>query len=135
MTLVGDCQRVRRDEPCWYPYPSETVEEERVNRYLFTGQYASEAVKGIASKGGSARVAAIEKMAADMGGRLVSFDFALGEDDFYIIVEVPDIKTATATSLAVNATGLVRVRTVPLMTAQDVDEASKMAVNYSPPGQ
>ena len=115
--------------------PGATIEEDDVNRYLFTGHYASEGIKGLAAAGGTARVGVIEQMASGVGGRVVSFDFALGEDDFYIIVELPDVKAATATSLAVNSTGLVHCRTIPLITPQEVDEASRVAVSYSPPGR
>jgi uncharacterized protein with GYD domain len=87
------------------------------------------------SKGGSARAAVIEKLAADLGGRMESFDFAFGEDDVYTLVELPDNKAAAAVALAVNSTGLAHVRTVVLMSPEEVDAATRQDVSYTPPGQ
>jgi len=79
--------------------------------------------------------AVIEKLAADMGGRMETFDFAFGEDDVYTLCELPDNKAAAAVALAVNSTGLAHVRTVVLLSPEDVDAATKQQVHYTPPGQ
>lgn len=105
-----------------------------MSRYMFIARYDSAGVKGVVSKGGTARAAVIEKLAADLGGRMETFDFAFGEDDVYTLVELPDNKAAAAVALAVNATGLAHVRTVVLMSPEDVDAATKQTVNYTPPG-
>jgi uncharacterized protein with GYD domain len=102
---------------------------------MFIARYDSAGVKGVVSKGGSARAAVIEKLAADLGGRMESFDFAFGEDDVYTLVELPDNKAAAAVALAVNSTGLAHVRTVVLMSPEEVDAATKQDVGYTPPGQ
>jgi GYD domain len=60
-----------------------------------------------------------------MGGKLVSFDFALGEDDAYVIAEVPDVVDVAAVSVAVAAAGGARVTTVQLLTPAEMDEAAK----------
>jgi uncharacterized protein with GYD domain len=106
-----------------------------MSRYMFIARYDSAGVKGVVSKGGSARAAVIEKLAADLGGRMESFDFAFGEDDVYTLVELPDNKAAAAVALAVNSTGLAHVRTVVLMSPEEVDAATKQDVGYTPPGQ
>ena len=103
-------------------------------RYMFIARYASTGAKGLVTGGGSARRSAIEKMAAGLGGHMETFDFAFGEDDVYIIVELPDNKTAAAVALAVNSTGHTSVRTVVLMTPEEVDAAATQTVNYTPPG-
>jgi uncharacterized protein with GYD domain len=102
---------------------------------MFIARYDSAGVKGVVSKGGSARAAVIEKLAADLGGRMESFDFAFGEDDVYTLVELPDNKAAAAVALAVNSTGLAHVRTVVLMSPEEVDAATRQDVSYTPPGQ
>ena len=106
-----------------------------MSRYMFIARYDSAGVKGVVSKGGTARAAVIEKLAADLGGRMETFDFAFGEDDVYTLVELPDNKAAAAVALAVNSTGLAHVRTVVLMSPEDVDAATKQTVNYTPPGK
>ena len=40
-----------------------------------------------------------------------------------------------ALSIAVNASGAVNLRTIPLITPEEVDAAAKKQVAYRPPGQ
>ena len=102
-------------------------------RYLFVGNYSPQGSKGVLAAGGTSRRAVIEKMVADLGGRVETFDFAFGSDDVYTIVELPDARTATAIALAVNGSGAVSVRTVVLMTPEEVDAAGQVQPNYQPP--
>jgi uncharacterized protein with GYD domain len=102
-------------------------------RYLFIASYAPQGAKAILAAGGSTRRAAIEKMCADLGGRLETFDFAFGTDDVYTIVDLPDQKTAAAVTLAVNASGVVALRTVVLMTPEEMDAAGQVHADYQPP--
>lgn len=104
-------------------------------RYLIIAQYQTEGIRGVASAGGTARRTAIEKMTADVGGRMESFDFAFGDDDAYVRVELPDDKTAAAVAMAVNGSGTTRARTVVLLTPEEVDAAAQLKVGYVPPGQ
>ena len=105
-----------------------------MSRYLFIARYDSAGAQGVLAKGGRARATAIEKATADLGGRMVTFDFAFGEDDVFTLCELPDNKAAAAVALAVNATGLVHVRTVVLMSPEDVDAATRQSVSYAAPG-
>lgn len=104
-------------------------------RYMYIARYDSAGVQGVLAKGGSARASVIEKAAANAGGRMVTFDFAFGEDDVYTLCELPDNTAAAAVALAVNSTGLAHVRTVVLMTPEDVDAATKQQVSYTAPGR
>lgn len=61
--------------------------------------------------------------------------FAFGDNDFYLIVDGPDNVSATAASLVANASGAVKVKTVVLLTPEEVDQAVKKTVDYRPPGQ
>ena len=103
-------------------------------RYLFIANYASEGIKGVRSKGGTARRTAIEKAVADLGGRVDTFDFAFGADDVYTVIELPDTKAAAALALTVNADARTRVRTVCLLSPEEIDAASQQSVSYAPPG-
>jgi len=51
-----------------------------------------------------------------------------------VIVEVPDATSGLAVSLAVNASGSVRLSTIPLITPEEIDAAGKKAVQYRAPG-
>jgi uncharacterized protein with GYD domain len=110
-------------------------EESAMARYMYIARYDSAGVQGVLAKGGSARAAVIEKAAADAGGRMVTFDFAFGEDDVFTLCELPDNRAAAAVALAVNSTGLAHVRTVVLMSPEDVDAAAKQQVSYTAPGR
>ena len=105
-----------------------------MSRFMFIARYQAEGARGVASAGGVARRTAIEKTAAEMGGRLESFDFAFGDDDVYATVDLPDQKTAAAIALTINSSGTTHVRTVVLMTPEEVDEATHLKVGYTPPG-
>ena len=103
-------------------------------KYLFQASYTADGIKGILKEGGSGRKAAIEKLVEGVGGTLESVYFAFGDDDIYAIGELPDQASAAAVSLIVGASGLVKVKTVVLLTPEEIDDATKMSVDYRPPG-
>lgn len=103
-------------------------------KYLAIASYTAEGVKGVLKDGGTARVAAIRKMAEGLGGTVEAFYFAFGADDAYVIFDVPDNATTAAISLTVGASGAARVKTVVLLTPEEVDEATGKSVDYRPPG-
>ena len=104
-------------------------------KYLFQGSYTEQGVKGVVKEGGSKRREAVAQLAQGLGGKLETFYFAFGGDDFFIIVDLPSAVDAMAVSLIVNATGAVKARTIVLITPEEVDAATKKTVNYRPPGQ
>lgn len=104
-------------------------------KYLFTGSYTVEGGRGILAEGGSSRRGVIDKMAGSVGGTVESFHFAFGGDDFFIIADLPDNAAAAALALTVSASGAVRVRTVVLMTPEEIDTATKLSPAYRAPGQ
>ena len=58
-------------------------------------------------------------MLKSLGGRLEGFYFAFGENDVYVIFDVPDNSTAAAISLTVAGTGTIRMKTVLLLTPEE----------------
>jgi uncharacterized protein with GYD domain len=105
-----------------------------VAKYLWQVSYTPQGAQGLQKDGGSARRAAVQRLTEQAGGKLESFYFALGESDVYVIADLPDAKTAAAVSLAVNAAGAAHLRTVVLLTPEEMDAAAKQAVDYRPPG-
>lgn len=103
-------------------------------KYLFEATYTAEGAKGIVSEGGSARRAAVEKAITGVGGRVEAFYFAFGDVDAYVLAELPDNVAASAMALAVAQSGRATVKTVALMTPEDIDRAAKKTVAYRPPG-
>ena len=105
-----------------------------MRKYLIKGIYHPDGTKGLIKEGGSGRKTAIEKMLAEMGGRVEAFYYAFGEDDVILIVELPDDITAVSVGLRVNAAGLVRISMTVLISPEDIDAASKKSVSYRAPG-
>jgi uncharacterized protein with GYD domain len=103
-------------------------------KYLWQVSYTPQGVQGLQQDGGTARRTAVQRMTEQAGGKVESFYFALGESDAYLIADLPDATTAAAISLAVNAVGAVHLRTVPLLTAEEMDAATKKSIDYRPPG-
>jgi uncharacterized protein with GYD domain len=103
-------------------------------KYLFQASYTAQGVEGLRSAGGSNRRDVVEKTAESLGGQLESFHFAFGEHDVYAIAELPDNEAAAALALTVNGTGAVAVETTVLLTPEEIDDAAKRSVDYSPPG-
>jgi uncharacterized protein with GYD domain len=104
-------------------------------KYLLQASYTTEGTKGLLQEGGSKRRAEVQKALKSLGGKLEAMYFAFGDPDVYVIVDLPDAATATALSLTVNATGTVRLKTTPLISADEVDEATKRTGSYRAPGQ
>jgi uncharacterized protein with GYD domain len=103
-------------------------------RFLFKVSYTKEGMQGVMKEGAASRRIFIEKMAADIGGSISSFDFAFGETDVYVIAEMPDQITAAAVATAVAASGAATVETVVLLSAEDIDQAIAKNVPYRAPG-
>lgn len=103
-------------------------------KYLVIASYTTDGVKGLLKDGGSGRREAVRQVAESLGGSLETFYFGFGEDDAYVIFDVPDNATAAAASLVVNASGAVRTKTVVLLTPEEMDTATKKSVDYRPPG-
>jgi uncharacterized protein with GYD domain len=103
-------------------------------KFLFEASYSPEGVKGVRSAGGSSRRDAVAHVAESVGGRLESFHFAFGDRDAYVVVDLPDNESAAAVALTVNAAGAANVKTVVLLTPEEVDAAANRSVEYRPPG-
>ncbi len=104
-------------------------------RYLIIGSYTAQGEEGLLAKGGTARRASVTEMVEKLGGRVETFDYAFGEDDVFVICELPDNVTAAAIGLAVGASGLVAIRTVVLLTPEEIDDAAAKHAEYHGPGQ
>lgn len=103
-------------------------------KYLLQVNYTLDGVKGVVSKGGSARKAAAQAAAESVGGTLESLYFAFGDTDVFAVADLPDNAAAAALALNVTSAGGATVRTVVLLTADEVDAATDRNVKYTPPG-
>ena len=103
-------------------------------RFLVKASYTVEGAKGIQSAGGTSRRDAVAKMAEGLGGKLESFYFAFGETDAYLVLDLPDNRSAAAAAIAVNARGGATSEIVVLLTPEEIDAAAELSVDYRPPG-
>jgi uncharacterized protein with GYD domain len=103
-------------------------------KYMIKVSYLPEGARGLLKDGGTARRAVVEKSTAGLGGKVEAFYYAFGEDDAYVIVDVPDSTSALALALAVNASGAIRLKTIPLITCEEMDAACHKTVVYRAPG-
>ena len=103
-------------------------------KYLWKASYTAEGARGVAQEGGTSRRDAVRQATESVGGTLEAFYFAFGDDDAYVIADLPDNEAATAIALTVNGSGRAAVNTVVLMTPEEVDAAAKKNVDFRPAG-
>jgi uncharacterized protein with GYD domain len=92
-------------------------------KYLVIASYTTDGLRELAAHGASARIEASNRLVAAAGGSIESFYFAFGSDDAFIVCDLPDNVAAAATAIAAGASGVVVSRMVPLLTAEEVDQA------------
>ena len=105
-----------------------------MSKYLFYGSYTQEGYQGLMEEGGARRIEAAKQALGSVGGTLDAFYFSFGENDFYIIVDLPDNVTTTAVTLAGNSSGAFSIKGVALLTAEELDDAIRKSVDFRPPG-
>lgn len=102
--------------------------------YLFRASYSAQGIAGVMKEGPTSRVKAIEALATSVGGRLLSAFWAFGDDDFVMILELPDNTAAMAISAHVAASGVANITTTVLLTATETEAAMNRSVSYRVPG-
>jgi uncharacterized protein with GYD domain len=103
-------------------------------KYLIKASYTAEGIKGVLKEGGSSRRSVVEQLAKGLGGRMEAFYFAFGDEDVYTILEFPDNVSAAAVSMTVSSSGAVSSTVTVLLSAEEVDQATKKSVSYRAPG-
>jgi uncharacterized protein with GYD domain len=103
-----------------------------VPRFLVIARYEAQGARAVLAAGGSARRNVFAHAVLDLEGQLESFDFALGDADVYAVVELPDSAAAAALSLSISGGGIATVRTVVLLTPEEVDRAARLHPDYAP---
>jgi uncharacterized protein with GYD domain len=103
-------------------------------KYMIHASYSPEGLRGLQKDKASGRRDAVRQALESVGGRLECVYYAFGQDDVVIIADLPDNVVVSALSLTVSAVGLVKTRTTPLMTVEEVDKSLATKVNYRKPG-
>lgn len=105
--------------------------------YMFHGRYSTESINAMVQKPQD-REAVGRKLIKSLGGKMHSMFFTFGSEDFVVIMECPDDKTAAACSFVVGASGgFSSGATTKLLTSSEAMEAmgiaKKAAAAYKPP--
>ena len=104
-------------------------------KYLIAASYSAEGLRGLQRDKASGRRTAVTAAVEGVGGKVEALYYALGEDDAYVIVDLPDNVSAAALGIAISGAGLARTRTTALMTVEEVDRALEKSVSYRAPGR
>lgn len=106
-----------------------------MGKYLLKVSYTADGIKGVMKDGGTRRVASVEKVLSGVGATLESFYFAFGNDDVYVIADVPDNATAMALAATIGSSGAIsNYETVVLLSPAEVDAAMQKSIDYRAPG-
>ena len=103
-------------------------------KYLVQASYTPEGLQGLAKDTASGRKAAVQAAVKSIKGKVECMYFAFGAEDVVIIIDAPDNVAAAAVSLSASATGLVRLKTTPLLTVDEIDQALALPSKYRAPG-
>lgn len=104
-------------------------------KYMFQSRFAADGAKALLKEGGTGRLAATQRAAESLGGKVLGYYFAFGDVDAFTILELPDNEAAAAASLAVNSSGTVVTKVTILMTPEEMDAATKKSPAYRAPGK
>jgi uncharacterized protein with GYD domain len=104
-------------------------------KYLAIASYTAEGLRELAAHGATARIEASKKLVAAAGGSIESFYYAFGSDDVFIVCDLPDNVAAAATAIAAGASGVVVTRMVPLLTAEEIDQATSRNLQLAGSGR
>jgi uncharacterized protein with GYD domain len=102
-----------------------------MGKYLVIGSYTAEGAKGLLKEGGTSRRAETQRLVESVGGKLEAYYFGFGEDDFYVLADLPDYVSAAAAPLIAGASGSVRTRTIVLLTPEDIDAVKIKAASLT----
>jgi len=100
--------------------------------YMFRFCFKDNAIKALTETPND-RQAAARQLIEAFGGRMVSYYFALGEYDGYVVTEFPDTVSASAASLRVASTGnFSKFETCALLTPAEAMQAMQKAKDAGP---
>jgi uncharacterized protein with GYD domain len=104
-------------------------------KYMMQAKYTTEGIKGLVGDSASGRRADVQAAVKAVGGTLEAFYYTFGDDDVVCIMDLPSNVAATALAVTSSAAGGVRVRTTPLLTVEEVDQALEIQTKYRAPGK
>lgn len=104
-------------------------------KYLIRAKYTTEGIKGLVKDSASGRRADVQAAVKALGGTVEAFYYGFGEDDVISILDLPNNIKAAAMALTTMGTGAVQVRTTPLLSVEEIDQALEVQTEYRAPGE
>ena len=104
-------------------------------KFMLQVSYTMEGLRGLIHDTAAHRAKVAEAAVKSVGGKMETMYWAFGEYDIVAIADLPDNAAASAIGMDLGASGAVRTRTTPLLTAAEVDRAIKKHVTYTPPAR
>ena len=104
-------------------------------KFLVEVSYTAEGLKGLQRDKAAGRTAAVRSALKAVDGQLEALYWCLGERDAIAVLDLPDTAAAAALATAISASGSVRTKTTPLLTAAELDAALQKGIDYRAPGQ
>ena len=106
--------------------------------FVTQGRFTREYLKGGLAKPED-RQAAISRLCEQVGGKLISLHFTLGQYDFLVISEMPDAQAASVLSLTASGGGGIEGATTtqaftPAEAKTLFERAGRIAASYKPMG-
>ncbi len=85
--------------------------------YIMIGKYSADSIKDISAN----RTDKTLNLISEVGGKLISMYALLGGNDFVIIAELPDTKTAMKVSMGLTLLSGIGFSTYPAIGVDDFD--------------
>ena len=108
-----------------------------MTKMYIMGKYTEKSYLGFLKEPTTDRRAAVEKLTAAAGGKMLSMDIVRGPYDFIAVAEMGSFEIFAAIKLAVESSGAVK--DLIALEAMDLNSAAKKAGeltgNYKAPGQ
>lgn len=94
-------------------------------QYLLRLCYTEEGTQVLLRDGGTGRREKLERIVEGLDGAVEALYYALGEDDAYALLDLPDRESAVAASMPAGGTGVAS--TAVLLTPEQIDQAAEIA--------
>jgi uncharacterized protein with GYD domain len=104
-------------------------------KYMFRATYAAEGIRGLEKDKAAGRKAAVGQAIEALGGKMETFYFSFGEQDWVAIADLPDVASAMAFSHAVSSSGLLHAVATHLVTVEEMDSALQKKSGFKAPGE
>ena len=91
-----------------------------MNTYLILVNFTQQGVQNI--KDSPSRVDAYRRLCEESGGKMISFNLAMGRYDLVVLVELPDDVTIAKLNLATASKGNIKTETLKLYSESEYQE-------------